>query len=346
MIPRVRGLRIGDFDTAVDGRMTMTKYALETPDFVSDWQDIPGMDGSIDFTEAVAGRAVFKTRKLTATFELSAENFRWREQMIDQMIEQLHGKRLEIHTPDVANESLIGRISVKKNFNRLRYAEISVTAVCDPFYTEDYERMELVYFLQRTDNKIVYENTSYLSAYSTAPGSVSGDTEMKTVTLCTAAAAVGTVACFRVELQASKKYYVSGRFIGHGSIRVSKTLSPMPDTFDPVITTGSTGYLYIWITRLQADHVVNLDDVVVVPAEQIKYIDFGQIPILPDYTRPGSAGLTGRAIISINGRNYVHNAGYGLRTELLSGPTPVAAFRTDTSENTIAEIIRFRGKRL
>lgn len=342
-----RGLIIDGFDTAVDGRMTMTKFAVETPDFVQDLQEIPGMDGALDFSEAAAGRTVYKTRKLTATFELSAENHAWREQLLDQMIGRIHGKRCEIYTPDVEKEYLTGRVSIKKNFNRLSYAEIALTAVCDPFYEENVEQMKMVSLLKRADNEITAAIVSYQSAYSSCSGSVSGDTDSTTVTLHASPDDVGKVACFRLDLAANTEYYVSGRVYGRGKYHVSTSqyATDFPDKPSPVITTGDNGYIYLFITRLQSTGVVNLDDVVVVPTSKVSRINFGQQPVLPRYTRPGAMANASRVIVSVNGRSYVHTLGSTLRTELYSGELPVLAFRTDNGSDA-AEFIYWRKKRL
>lgn len=342
-----RGLIIDGFDTAVDGRMTITKFSVETPDFVQDLQEIPGMDGALDFSEAAAGRSVYKTRKLTATFELSAENHAWREQMIDQMIGRIHGKRCKIYTPDVEKEYLTGRVSVKKNFNRLSYAEISLTAVCDPFFEEDTERGKMVSLLKRADNVATSSVISYQSNYSSCSGSVSADTDAVTVTLHASPDDVGKVACFRLDLAANTEYYVSGRVYGRGKYHVSTSqyATEYPERTNPVITTGDNGYIYLFLTRLQAAGIVNLTDVVVVPTSKVTYIDFGQQPVLPSYTRPGAMANAGRVIVSINGRSYVHNLGGTLRTELYAGETPVLAFRTDNGSDA-AEFVYWRKKRL
>ena len=342
-----RGLIIDGFDTAVDGRMTMTKFAVETPDFVQDLQDVPGRDGSLDFSDVAAGRTVYKTRKLTATFELSVENHAWREQMIDQMTARIHGKRCKICTPDAEREYLTGRVSVKKNFNRLSYAEIALTAVCDPFYTEELQRMKMVSLLKRADNVATSSVISYQSSYSSCSGSVSADTDAVTVTLHASPDEVGTVACFRLELAANTEYYVSGRIYGRGKYHVSTSqyATEYPEKPNPIITTGDNGYLYLFITRLQAADIVNLTDVVVVPTSKVSFIDFGQQPVLPDYTRPGSLAVAGSVIVSVNGRSYVHNLGATLRTELYAGETPLLMFRRDNGSDA-AGFVYWRRKRL
>ena len=342
-----RGLIIDGFNTAVDGLMTMSKFSLETPDFVQDLQEIAGADGALDFSEAAAGRTVYKTRKLSATFELSAGDHAFREQLIDQMIGRVHGKRCKIYTPDVEKEYLTGRVSIKKNFNRLSYAEIALTAVCDPFYAEDLERMKMVSLLKRADNAATASVISYQSGYSSCSGSISGDTDATTVTLHASPDDVGTVACFRLDLAANTEYYVSGRIYGRGKYHVSTSqyATAYPEKPNPIITTGDNGYLYLFITRLQAADIVNLTDVVVVPTSKVSWINFGQQPVLPEYTRPGALANADRVIVSVNGRSYVHNLGGTLRTELYSGELPVLTFRTDNGSDA-AEFIYWRRKRL
>ena len=122
-----RGLILGGYDTAAHG-FTMTKLSLQTPPIEESFVQVDGMHGSLDYCDAT-GSCIFKTRSLTASFEISYGSKEDREKIIAEMIRTVHGKKLTIIHPDHGGKVLTGRVQVSKEFNNLAYASVSVSAV-------------------------------------------------------------------------------------------------------------------------------------------------------------------------------------------------------------------------
>lgn len=332
-----RALVIGGYNTATDGLFTTTKLHLETPQIVENYLQVEGMHGSLDCCEAANGSPVYKTRKLTATFETSRGSILERQDRIDRLIRLAHGRRLPIIHPDYPGRQLMGRIQIQKDFNNLVYGQVSLTAVCDPWFYDMHDEFKELPILDRRHNQISYEKISIMEDLSTAVAGVTGDTDVTTVSLCTTSGTAHTLAVFRISAEADCRYYLSCRLIEKGYWRVSDT-TVEPESFSPFVTANKDGYFYIFLHRLQSSGVVNLRDVLCLKVEDITVISAGDAPSEVSLMRESDA-IT---IVSVSGRSYVHSKSTTPDFLLPAGDTPLVVFRRDTSENPGTEIIQWR----
>lgn len=129
-----RGLLIGNYNTAAE-LWTLTGWGLSAPTVVTDIVEVPGRrKGPLDLSAALTdGDPVYRTRKLTATFESSEGTRLERESRISTMINSLDGMRLNIVLPDDPHRYVTGRVSVSRVYNDLAHASVAVTATCDPW---------------------------------------------------------------------------------------------------------------------------------------------------------------------------------------------------------------------
>ena len=93
--------------------------------------DIPGADGSKDFSESPAGRVVFGARKITWTFKLYPGD-RWPEKYA-QVSNALNGTACKITLDDDPEYYYSGRLSVDKHKADGILHTITVSATCQPF---------------------------------------------------------------------------------------------------------------------------------------------------------------------------------------------------------------------
>ncbi|MBE6984305.1 MAG: hypothetical protein E7434_01585 [Ruminococcaceae bacterium] len=329
-----RGLIVGNFDTAKYG-FTMSKLSLSTPQAFEDWVEVEGMDGCLDFSEAAAGYPLYQIRRLEAVFELSEGNLASREMIITEFIRSVHGKKCTIIHPNHGGKLLKGRVQLSKDFSNLAHAQVTLTAVCQPWFLEPHRDFLELPILDRSHNRITYTNTEFLAELSSCEGGTIGDTESVTVSLVTTAASIHTYAVFRVTLEANETYYLSGRMLNKGYWRASNA-PQMPDAFSPIVQTGQDGYLYIFVVRLQSYAPVNLLDIVCVPSYEAQILKNGSFPtpLLCSKNTPISV------LVSVNGVSKMHHTS---SPELYarSGDIPVLAFRHDTSDEESYETISF-----
>lgn len=129
-----RKIIFGTYDTAAHGGWTLCEWELSAPEYRANMVDIPGRDGALDASAALTGGTPrYKSRTLTARFELSDGDRLTREETIRAMTNWLDGWRVDIYLPDDPLHYITGRVHVSRDYNDPAHASVTVTAVCDPW---------------------------------------------------------------------------------------------------------------------------------------------------------------------------------------------------------------------
>lgn len=145
-----RRILFGNYDTAANG-WTLTGWPLEPAEPKTNYIDIPGGDGSLDLTTAMTdGETRYSDRVLTVTLESSEGDRLAREAEIRRMTNLLHGVRVNVELPDDAFHYVSGRAHVRKEYNNLAHAAVTVTVTCEPW---KYSTTETVVTLALTSTK-------------------------------------------------------------------------------------------------------------------------------------------------------------------------------------------------
>ena len=97
--------------TADDWHLVMNEKVIGTPTVKSRTIDLADRDGVLDFTESLTGAPAYETRTLSFRFEYLDSLDEWPE-IITEIRNFLHGKRVKIHEPDDPDYYYIGRVSV------------------------------------------------------------------------------------------------------------------------------------------------------------------------------------------------------------------------------------------
>lgn len=128
-----RKIMIGTYDTALDGLWTLSSWSLGRAEAYENFIDVPG-HGPLDLSTVLTdGEPYYGSRPFEAVLESSEGTRLEREEIIDQMINELDGWRLDIVLPDDPLHYITGRVRVEKLFNNLAHASVRVTATCDPW---------------------------------------------------------------------------------------------------------------------------------------------------------------------------------------------------------------------
>lgn len=150
-----RTIRLGSYDTAATGDWTLAAWSLSPAVHHTNYISVPGRDGVLDFSTALTdGTPTYDSRTLSATLDRSSGSRLEREDVINTMINWLDGWRVDIVLPDDPDHYLTGRVSVRREFNDLARARVTVSAVCDPWR---YARDETVLALTASDTVKVAE---------------------------------------------------------------------------------------------------------------------------------------------------------------------------------------------
>ncbi len=132
-----RTVRLGTYDTALHG-WTLTSCVLSDPEIKSNYVEKSGGDGSWDLSTAMTdGIPRYKNRTLTLKFECSKGSRDDRENLLNDMVNQLDGLEWNIVLPDRPTHYLWGRVHIAVNQSSPAYAAITITANVEPwFYAE------------------------------------------------------------------------------------------------------------------------------------------------------------------------------------------------------------------
>lgn len=108
------GVQIGNKHTLKDWGLGWTKITLGFPEAKTYEQDIPGMDGVLDFTESLTGGDVkYKIRTLTLEFETPEQDYYDWSIRISEIANYLAGRKYKIILDNDPDFYYIGRLNVE-----------------------------------------------------------------------------------------------------------------------------------------------------------------------------------------------------------------------------------------
>lgn len=144
-----RTIQLGDYDTAAHGLWTLTAWEFPEPAPEENLVPVPGRTrGPLDLSTVLTdGEPSYGARALSITLESSAGDRLARAARISEMVNKLHGRRVDIVLPDHPLHYATGRLTVKTLYNDPAHASVEVAGVCEPWL---YAKDETVVPLQAT----------------------------------------------------------------------------------------------------------------------------------------------------------------------------------------------------
>lgn len=137
------GVQIGDRHTLKDWNLGWTAVNLGFPEAKTYEQDIPGMDGTLDFTEAMTlGDVKYKNRSLTLEFEVEDKDFYNWSILISGIANYLAGQRMKIIFDNDPYFYYIGRLSVDVEKTEKSESKLVLSGDVDPYKYELYSSLE------------------------------------------------------------------------------------------------------------------------------------------------------------------------------------------------------------
>lgn len=126
-----RGTDFGGIHSYRDLHLLQAVVEVQPAKPKTNFIDVPGADGSKDFSESPAGRVVYETREITWTFKLyPGEN--WADKYA-QVSNAINGRSCKITLDDDPNYYYQGRVSVDKHAVDGILHTITVVAICQPY---------------------------------------------------------------------------------------------------------------------------------------------------------------------------------------------------------------------
>ena len=136
-----RTIILGDYATAAHGLWTLSPgWEFPEPAPIENLVTVPGrIQGPLDFSTALTnGEPRFGARSLRVTLESSEGDRQARAARISDMVNRLHGQRVDIVLPDRPDHYAAGRLSVRMLYNDLAHAAVEILGTCEPWlYARD-----------------------------------------------------------------------------------------------------------------------------------------------------------------------------------------------------------------
>lgn len=154
-----RSVRLGDYDTAADGLWTLAALDFPEPDQETNMVQVPGRTkGPLDLSAILTeGEPCYGSRSLSITLESSEGDREARQVRISNMINRLHGRRIEIVLPDNPDHYALGRVGVRQLYNDPAHAAVEISGTCEPWL---YAAEETQVVLQATSSEQVAHLTN------------------------------------------------------------------------------------------------------------------------------------------------------------------------------------------
>lgn len=129
-----RRLIIGDYDTAEDGRFTLSACKITKGSQVQSFVSVPGRYAPIDTSTLLTdGQPYYGSAALDATLESSEGTRDERLARVSGMVNALDGRSMRIIHPDHPERYLVGRVQVRPEYNDPAHCAVRVSAVCEPW---------------------------------------------------------------------------------------------------------------------------------------------------------------------------------------------------------------------
>lgn len=109
-----------------------TRPFVVAPQVKTEYIDVPGADGSLDYTEALTGKPRYANRTGQWDFIIDNGYRKWHE-LYSEILLRLHGKKMPIILDDDPNYFWIGRLSVTGNFGNKDFSSVTIQYNLDPY---------------------------------------------------------------------------------------------------------------------------------------------------------------------------------------------------------------------
>lgn len=130
---KLRGIKFGDYHTADDWHLTLNAQSLAPAEPKTNFISVDGRDGDIDATEALTGEIKYNNREASFTFIMTDGTPEDREDLLTEIYQHIHGRKLNIIRPDDPLRYLVGRCQISNIENLGAYSTFEVTANCEPW---------------------------------------------------------------------------------------------------------------------------------------------------------------------------------------------------------------------
>lgn len=156
----LRGIKFGDKHSYNNWKLILASQNIGLPEVVTNYVDVPGRDGALDYSEALTGSPVYGNRTLEFGF-LAVPTIcstEWHT-LLSDVAACLHGQRLKIVIDDDSSHYYWGRCEISAWQVSKSASTITVACTCDP-YKYKAQETSVENTLSSEDTEITLTNAS------------------------------------------------------------------------------------------------------------------------------------------------------------------------------------------
>ena len=172
----MRGIQFNNNHSADDWGLILNsrKNTPPQPKYVK--VSVDGRDGDLNLSRALTGDMRYSDRKVSYGFVATDGSQVEREELISNIINEIHGQEVKIIEPDDPDHYLVGEVEVSDVQNNKAYATFEVSATCEP-YRYFNEEVNRVINVTATESNIILTNAGTKSIIPTL--TVTGEVNIK-----------------------------------------------------------------------------------------------------------------------------------------------------------------------
>lgn len=129
----VTGISFDDVHSYKAWGLRLKKIAIGMPQAKTEYVDVPGMNGSLDLTEAQNGGIKYGMRDLEFVFDARDCKYIDWTQLLSRIARGIHGKKKKIILDIDSGYYYTGRCDIDSKKTDEAIAEITISATCDPY---------------------------------------------------------------------------------------------------------------------------------------------------------------------------------------------------------------------
>lgn len=170
----MRGVQFGDYHTADDWNLILNSKKINPPNPKYVKVTVDGRDGELNLSRALTDDIKYSNREANFTFLVTEGKESDRNELINEIVNLIHGKELQIIEPDDEDYYLLGECSISDIVNSKGYGSFKVKATCEP-YRYSVTEINRVITASSTPVEVILSNTGRktLTPTITVSGSVS-----------------------------------------------------------------------------------------------------------------------------------------------------------------------------
>ncbi len=130
----ITGVSFDGLHCQKDLGMLLAQKEIGLPETQTNYIEVPGRNGSIDFTEALSGKIAYRDRIITLTF-VTCKNVSKEEWpvFLSNVLNSIHGRKMKIIFDDDPDNYYYGRCEVSEFQTSWGKQTVVVECTCEPY---------------------------------------------------------------------------------------------------------------------------------------------------------------------------------------------------------------------